>query len=147
MKAALITGSCGLVGSESVDFLHKKKFRVLGVDNNLRKHFFGKDGDTSWISETDRVDKTQKLSLFYIAHDDLLDLLDDQLRLRVLLPGHGVHLEMVAAAAGEELVHGVPDAVPLPALDDGGAGTAPVEEHPLGPPEATRACAQKSPPT
>tara|TARA_B100000579_G_C22844126_1_gene863370 strand:- start:679 stop:1734 length:1056 start_codon:yes stop_codon:yes gene_type:complete len=51
MKAALITGSCGLVGSESVDFLHKKKFRVLGVDNNLRKHFFGKDGDTSWIKK------------------------------------------------------------------------------------------------
>tara|TARA_Y100000741_G_scaffold347166_1_gene314187 strand:- start:458 stop:1513 length:1056 start_codon:yes stop_codon:yes gene_type:complete len=51
MKTALITGSCGLVGSESVNFLHSKKFQVIGIDNNLRKYFFGKDGDTSNIKK------------------------------------------------------------------------------------------------
>ncbi len=49
MKIALITGSCGLVGSESSLFFSKKKFKILGIDNNIRKFFFGKDGDISWV--------------------------------------------------------------------------------------------------
>ena len=51
MKIALITGSCGLVGSESTIFFSKKGFKVLGIDNNTRKFFFGKDGDISWIKK------------------------------------------------------------------------------------------------
>ena len=51
MKIALITGSCGLVGSESVKFFHQKGFDILGIDNNSRKFFFGKDGDTSWVKK------------------------------------------------------------------------------------------------
>ena len=49
MKIALITGSCGLVGSESSIFFSKKGFKIIGIDNNYRKFFFGKDGDISWI--------------------------------------------------------------------------------------------------
>ena len=47
MRLALITGSCGLVGSESSLFF-KKGFKVIGIDNNERR-FFGKDGDINWI--------------------------------------------------------------------------------------------------
>jgi len=49
MKVALITGSCGLVGSESAIFFSKKDFKIVGIDNNARKFFFGKDGDISWV--------------------------------------------------------------------------------------------------
>ena len=49
MKTVIITGSSGLVGSEAVRFFSQKNFRVIGIDNNLRKYFFGKDGDTNWI--------------------------------------------------------------------------------------------------
>ncbi len=49
MKIALITGSCGLVGSESSLFFSKKGFQILGVDNNSRKKFFGPDGDITWL--------------------------------------------------------------------------------------------------
>ena len=49
MNFALITGSCGLVGSESSLFFAKKKFKILGIDNNSRKFFFGKDGDVTWV--------------------------------------------------------------------------------------------------
>ena len=49
MKVALITGSCGLVGSESALFFSKKGFEFIGIENNARKFFFGKDGDTTWI--------------------------------------------------------------------------------------------------
>jgi|TARA_Y100000389_G_C17426436_1_gene499824 CDP-paratose 2-epimerase len=51
MKIALITGSCGLVGSESAIFFSKKGFKILGIDNNARKFFFGKDGDISWVKQ------------------------------------------------------------------------------------------------
>ena len=49
MSLAIITGSSGLVGSEAVNFFHDKGFEVIGIDNNLRKLFFGKNGSTSWI--------------------------------------------------------------------------------------------------
>ena len=49
MSVVLITGSCGLVGSESVKFFISKGFEVVGIDNNSRQKFFGKDGDTRWV--------------------------------------------------------------------------------------------------
>ena len=49
MSIVLITGSCGLVGSESVKFFSSKGFDIVGIDNNYRAKFFGKDGDTNWI--------------------------------------------------------------------------------------------------
>ena len=49
MSVVLITGSSGLVGSESVNFFCKKGFDVIGIDNNLRKFFFGHDGSTLWV--------------------------------------------------------------------------------------------------
>ena len=49
MSIVIITGSTGLVGSESVNFFSDKGFDVVGIDNNLRQFFFGKDGSTKWI--------------------------------------------------------------------------------------------------
>ena len=49
MSLVIITGSTGLVGSEAVNFFCDKGFDVIGVDNNLRKFFFGKDGSTIWV--------------------------------------------------------------------------------------------------
>ena len=51
MSVVLITGSCGLVGSESSIFFSKKGFQIVGIDNNSRKFFFGKDGDISWVKK------------------------------------------------------------------------------------------------
>ncbi len=44
----LITGSAGLVGSESVSFFIDKGFDIIGIDNNMREYFFGKDASTKW---------------------------------------------------------------------------------------------------
>ena len=49
MSIVIITGSTGLVGSEAVNFFSDKGFDVVGIDNNLRKFFFGKDGSTIWV--------------------------------------------------------------------------------------------------
>src|SRR6185436_14450903 len=48
MKIALVTGSAGLIGGESVEFLSKKFDKVIGIDNNLRQYFFGKEASTEW---------------------------------------------------------------------------------------------------
>ena len=49
MSVVFITGSSGLVGSESVNFFCDKGFDVIGIDNNLRKFFFGKESSTNWV--------------------------------------------------------------------------------------------------
>ena len=48
MAVALVTGSAGLIGSESVRFLAARGLDVVGVDNDLRAYFFGADGSTAW---------------------------------------------------------------------------------------------------
>jgi len=47
-KKALITGSAGLIGSESVRFFAEKGFDIIGIDNDMRKYFFGKEASTEW---------------------------------------------------------------------------------------------------
>jgi CDP-paratose 2-epimerase len=51
MSVAIVTGSAGLIGSESVSFLAGKFDTVVGIDNNLRQYFFGEDGSTKWNRE------------------------------------------------------------------------------------------------
>jgi len=51
MSIILITGSSGLVGSESVNFFSKKGFDVVGIDNDLRKFFFGNEASTNKIKK------------------------------------------------------------------------------------------------
>jgi nucleoside-diphosphate-sugar epimerase len=42
-----MTGCSGLVGSEAVLFFAEQGWAVTGIDNNMRRSFFGVDGDTS----------------------------------------------------------------------------------------------------
>jgi CDP-paratose 2-epimerase len=44
----LVTGSGGLIGSEAVEFYDSCGHEVHGIDNNMRKLFFGDKGDTLW---------------------------------------------------------------------------------------------------
>jgi CDP-paratose 2-epimerase len=48
MSVAVITGSSGLIGSETARFLHGQGLEVVGIDNNMREYFFGPDGSTEW---------------------------------------------------------------------------------------------------
>lgn len=47
----LVTGSAGLIGSESVKFFTEKGFKVYGIDNDMRAYFFGKEASTKWNLE------------------------------------------------------------------------------------------------
>ena len=44
----LVTGSSGLVGSEAVEYFDRRGHKVSGIDNNMRREFFGAEGDTTW---------------------------------------------------------------------------------------------------
>ena len=48
MKIALVTGSSGLIGGESVEFFADKFDLVIGIDNNMRSYFFGSESSTDW---------------------------------------------------------------------------------------------------
>ena len=47
----LVTGSSGLIGSEAVEYFDRHGHKVFGVDNNMRRVFFGPPGDTLWNLE------------------------------------------------------------------------------------------------
>jgi CDP-paratose 2-epimerase len=69
MPYVLITGSSGLVGSESAIFFLKKGFKVIGIDNNFRESFFGKDGSTLWIKNK----LTNNYKNYYHFNKDIRD--------------------------------------------------------------------------
>jgi CDP-paratose 2-epimerase len=46
MKIAIITGSAGLIGSQASEFFHQKGYKVIGIDNDMRKYFFGESAST-----------------------------------------------------------------------------------------------------
>lgn len=48
MNIALITGSGGLIGSESVGFFADKFDLIIGIDNDMRQYFFGNEASTNW---------------------------------------------------------------------------------------------------
>ena len=49
MSVAIVSGSAGLIGSETCKFLHQQGLDVIGIDNDLRAYFFGADSSTGWM--------------------------------------------------------------------------------------------------
>jgi CDP-paratose 2-epimerase len=48
VKYCVVTGSAGLIGAEAVRFFSSKDFHIVGIDNDMRKQFFGADASTEW---------------------------------------------------------------------------------------------------
>jgi len=48
MSVVLVTGSAGLIGAESVRFFAAEGFDIVGIDNDMRRVFFGNDASTAW---------------------------------------------------------------------------------------------------
>lgn len=49
ISVAVITGSAGLVGSEAVRHFAGKGLRITGIDNDMRRYFFGPEGSTESV--------------------------------------------------------------------------------------------------
>src|SRR4029077_6319052 len=51
MPTAIVTGSGGLIGSESVSRFAELGFQVLGLENDMRARFFGSDASTAQTTD------------------------------------------------------------------------------------------------
>ena len=71
MSVVIITGSCGLIGSEAAKYFREKGHQVVGIDNNMRETFFGTEASTSW----NKMELEKNLGEGYVHHD--LDIRDD----------------------------------------------------------------------
>jgi len=52
LDTVIITGAAGLIGSEAVRFFDQKGMQVVGVDNDMRREFFGEEASTKWNRRT-----------------------------------------------------------------------------------------------
>lgn len=73
MSIVIITGSAGLIGSEAAKFFANLDFDIIGIDNDMRRHFFGKDASTAW----NRSQLEQALGHKYQHHT--VDIRDKQI--------------------------------------------------------------------
>ena len=64
MRKLLVTGSCGLIGSEVCFFFGDQNYAIHGIDNNQRAVFFGPQGDTRWMQA-----KLKSEISGYVHHD------------------------------------------------------------------------------
>lgn len=48
MSIAVITGSAGLIGSEAAHYFATQGLDIVGIDNDMRKVFFGEEASTAW---------------------------------------------------------------------------------------------------
>lgn len=93
MPTAIITGSGGLVGSESVAHFVEAGFDVIGIENDMRASFFGLEGSTSGT--------TRRLLERYPGFRSLdIDIRDAEGVMRVFRD-HAADLELVIHAAAQ----------------------------------------------
>ena len=55
-EVAVVTGSGGLIGSESVKQFAALGYRIVGIDNDMRRYFFGPDASTR--SQIERIEES-----------------------------------------------------------------------------------------
>jgi CDP-paratose 2-epimerase len=93
MSVALVTGSAGLIGSETCKKFHASGFDVAGVDNNMRAQFFGAEASTL------NTRKDLQNSLPRYRHHDL-DIRDTA-AIHALFAGLGKAVQVVVHTAAQ----------------------------------------------
>src|SRR5262245_5581773 len=94
MSVVVITGSCGLVGSESVAHYAERGFDVAGIDNDLRSTFFGPDASVAWIRE--------RLKRHHPARYQHFDAdIRDRVQLEAIFDRYGRNISLVIHAAAQ----------------------------------------------
>jgi len=93
LEIALITGSAGLIGSESVRFFSKKGCQIIGIDNDMRKVFFGEEASTDWNRK-----KLQDEITGYIHHN--VDIRDEDI-ITSIFKEYGTDIKVVIHTAAQ----------------------------------------------
>jgi CDP-paratose 2-epimerase len=91
LRTLIVTGSNGLIGSEVVSYFDSQGWSVIGVDNNMRRDFFGEKGDTRW-----NLQRLQATCAHFKHYD--LDIRDRQAVLNLL---ETIHPDLIVHAAAQ----------------------------------------------
>ncbi len=94
MGVALITGSAGLIGSEAARHFAGLGLDVVGIDNDMRRYFFGDDGSAAWVAERLKT----RLGGQYTHYDTDIR---DRAGLEAVLRRYGRHIDVVIHAAAQ----------------------------------------------
>jgi CDP-paratose 2-epimerase len=94
VPTAIVTGSGGLVGSESVAHLVESGFEVIGLENDMRACFFGSEASTESVSE--RLERSFEGSFRRVDAD-----IRDAEAVRRAFASAGSALELVIHAAAQ----------------------------------------------
>ncbi len=93
MDIAIVTGSAGLVGSETVRFLAGKGMTVVGIDNDMRRQFFGEAASTAW----NRADLIDQIKDYTHLDKDIRD----QAEMERLFSNYGSDIKLIVHAAAQ----------------------------------------------
>ncbi|MGL4620622.1 MAG: NAD-dependent epimerase/dehydratase family protein, partial [Chroococcidiopsis sp.] len=94
MTVILVTGSAGLIGSESVRFFCDRGYTVVGIDNNMRQVFFGENASTQWNRDL-LLEKYQER---YIHHN--IDIRDRE-AVTKLFQHYGTDISLIIHTAAQ----------------------------------------------
>jgi CDP-paratose 2-epimerase len=118
----LITGSSGLIGSEAVEYFDAQGHEIFGIDNNMRREFFGPKGDTSW-----NLERLKCITSRFTHHD--IDIRD---RVRILALFQEIVFDVIIHCAAQPS-HDKARDIPFTDFDVNAVGTMNLLE-------ATRQC-------
>ena len=93
MDIVLVTGSAGLIGSETVRFFSEKGFDVVGIDNDMRSYFFGESASTKW--------SRMQLKSTYDRYIHVDEDIRDQKAMDRLYATYGTDIKLIVHAAGQ----------------------------------------------
>ncbi|MFM7845413.1 MAG: NAD-dependent epimerase/dehydratase family protein [Planctomycetota bacterium] len=93
MAVAIVTGSAGLIGAESVRMFSQRGWEVVGIDNDMRSVFFGAEASTRWSRQS-----LQAAVRGYRHHD--VDIRDQQ-AIHAIFSQYGSDIGAVVHAAAQ----------------------------------------------
>lgn len=93
MSLALVTGSGGLIGSESVRYLAGRGLEVVGLDNDMRRYFFGPEASTLPVSES--LQRTCRGFQFHACD------IRDQAAVEAIFQRHGRAISLIIHTAAQ----------------------------------------------
>ena len=93
MDVAIISGSAGLIGAEAVRFFNERGFKTVGIDNDMRKRFFGDDASTAWS-----LDQLKESVSGYTHH--AIDIRDEE-DVNAVFSEYGTDIKLIVHTAAQ----------------------------------------------